>query len=389
MLINLHKIATNADWAMRQTEHATMMKIIERADDMPRREGYDVCGNSVEFDSMQVIDGTAIIPIKGVMVHGLKMAEKIESVVCMEDVEKDIMFAIESDDVKRIVFDIDSPGGMYSGTPELGALIAQYRDKKPMAAFTNGLMASAAYWSGSAAGLVLMSQSSFVGSIGVVSTWVDTSKAVEGAGLKVQVFSSGEYKGITPEVALTEAQIEQMQARVMSLAEDFYSHVRGARAGVNEAVFDGRTFTAKEAIEYGLADGTARNVGEVIRIMELREQVAALESTVSQLIAQQTRSEAAISALTEQLAAITPAQPEQAQGFNQDQIMQAIDKRLTEHAASVSAQMSAAASQAAAQALAATGLNNPVPNASNEPLTPQQRTEQHYLGLARKMKGIE
>jgi capsid assembly protease len=231
MLNKLHKIATSAEWLMRPVEHASMMKIIERMEDMPKREGVDICGDATEFESMQIQDGTAIIPIRGVMVHGLKMAEKVDSVVCAEDIEKDIKFAMESSDVKRVVFDIDSPGGMYNGTPELGDVIAKYHGVKPMAAFTNGLMASAAYWTGITSGSVYMSRSASVGSIGVVMMWPDVSKAMEGKGVKIKVFSSGEFKGMTPEVELTGSQESYLQSRVMSLANEFLLACQGGASG--------------------------------------------------------------------------------------------------------------------------------------------------------------
>ena len=52
MLNKLHKIATSAEWLMRPVEHASMMKIIERMEDMPKREGVDICGEATEFESM-------------------------------------------------------------------------------------------------------------------------------------------------------------------------------------------------------------------------------------------------------------------------------------------------------------------------------------------------
>jgi hypothetical protein len=53
MLNKLHKIATSAEWLMRPVEHASMMKIIERMEDAPKREGVDICGDATEFESMQ------------------------------------------------------------------------------------------------------------------------------------------------------------------------------------------------------------------------------------------------------------------------------------------------------------------------------------------------
>jgi capsid assembly protease len=387
MLNKLHKIATSAEWLMRPVEHASMMKIIERMEDMPKREGVDICGDATEFESMQIQDGTAIIPIRGVMVHGLKMAEKVDSVVCAEDIEKDIKFAMESGDVKRVVFDIDSPGGMYNGTPELGDVIAKYHGVKPMAAFTNGLMASAAYWTGITSGSVYMSRSASVGSIGVVMMWPDVSKAMEGKGVKIKVFSSGEFKGMTPEVELTGSQESYLQSRVMSLANEFYSHVKEARAGVNESAFDGRTFQAAEALELGLVDGLARNVEEVISIMKIEEQMAELVQKVDQLTAKNQELEANISALSD---LITEADANKPEPKAQESLTAEDVEKLVAKAASANAvDHDKLAGIIASKMIASTGQPGPIPGNTGKTLTAQERTEAHFSKVARQMKGIE
>jgi capsid assembly protease len=387
MLNKLHKIATSAEWLMRPVEHASMMKIIERMEDMPKREGVDICGDATEFESMQIQDGTAIIPIRGVMVHGLKMAEKVDSVVCAEDIEKDIKFAMESSDVKRVVFDIDSPGGMYNGTPELGDVIAKYHGVKPMAAFTNGLMASAAYWTGITSGSVYMSRSASVGSIGVVMMWPDVSKAMEGKGVKIKVFSSGEFKGMTPEVELTGSQESYLQSRVMSLANEFYSHVKEARAGVNESAFDGRTFQAAEALELGLVDGLARNVEEVISIMKIEEQMAELVQKVDQLAAKNQELEANISALSD---LITEADANKPEPKAQESLTAEDVEKLVATAASANAvDHDKLAGIIASKMIASTGQPGPIPGNTGKTLTAQERTEAHFTKVARQMKGIE
>jgi capsid assembly protease len=387
MLNKLHKIATSAEWLMRPVEHASMMKIIERMEDMPKREGVDICGDATEFESMQIQDGTAIIPIRGVMVHGLKMAEKVDSVVCAEDIEKDIKFAMESSDVKRVVFDIDSPGGMYNGTPELGDVIAKYHGFKPMAAFTNGLMASAAYWTGITSGSVYMSRSASVGSIGVVMMWPDVSKAMEGKGVKIKVFSSGEFKGMTPEVELTGSQESYLQSRVMSLANEFYSHVKEARAGVDESAFDGRTFQAAEALELGLVDGLARNVEEVISIMKIEEQIAELVQKVDQLAAKNQELEANISALSD---LITEADANKPEPKAQESLTAEDVEKLVATAASANAvDHDKLAGIIASKMIASTGQPGPIPGNTGKTLTAQERTEAHFTKVARQMKGIE
>ena len=371
------------------------MKIIERMEDMPKREGVDICGDATEFESMQIQDGTAIIPIRGVMVHGLKMAEKVDSVVCVEDIEKDIKFAMESSDVKRVIFDIDSPGGMYNGTPELGDVIAKYKGVKPMAAFTNGLMASAAYWTGITSGSVYMSRSASVGSIGVVMMWPDVSKAMEGEGVKIKVFSSGEFKGMTPEVELTGSQESYLQSRVMSLANEFYSHVKEARAGVNESAFDGRTFQAAEAMELGLVDGLARNVEEVISIMTKQENDnALLVQKVDQQDAKIQLQEARIKSLETEISAlsdlITEADANKPEPKAQGSLTAEDVEKLVAKAASANAvDHDKLAGIIASKMIASTGQPGPIPGNTGKTLTAQERTEAHFSKVARQMKGIE
>jgi len=198
---------------------------------------------------------------------------------------------------------------MYRGTPDLAVLIEKYAGVKPSYAFNSGVMASGAYWLCS--GLSIISKSSAeTGSIGAYSIWYDTSKAMEAQGVGVKVFTSGAYKGMTPEVSLTEDQDTYMQSRAMKLANEFYSQIKRVRAGVNESAFDGRTFQAAEAEELGLIDGLARNVDEVIEKMKIEEQMAGLVQKVDQLEAKITKLEADNSALSDLVTEAATKQPE-------------------------------------------------------------------------------
>jgi signal peptide peptidase SppA len=386
MLKQIQKIVSNEAWLMRPTEHASMMKIVERMEDMPRREGVDVCGEATEFPGMRVEDGTAIIPVNGVVVRGISMAEKVNGIVTVEDLEKDIRFAMESGDIKRVVLDIDSPGGMYNGTPEIADLIAELAEVKPMAAFTNGLMASAAYWIGATSGRVYMSKSADVGSVGVVMMWPDVSKAMEGRGVKIKVFSSGAYKGMTPEVELTGRQESYLQDRVEKLANEFYSQIKRVRAGVNESAFDGRTFQAEEAMELGLIDGLARNVDEVIEKMKIEEQMAGLVQKVDQLEAKITKLEADNSALSD---LVTEAATKQPEAKAQEPLTVEHVQTLIANTKPEPVDMDKLAGMIASKMIASTGQPGPIPEKTGKPLTASERTAAHFEKVARQMKGIE
>ena len=88
--------------------------------------------------------------------------------------------------VKAIVLSIDSPGGTVDGTDNLANAIFAARGKKPIVALGDGTLASAAYWIASGADQIFASDNSAkIGSIGVVATHEDYSRAEENAGVKV------------------------------------------------------------------------------------------------------------------------------------------------------------------------------------------------------------
>ena len=76
--------------------------------------------------------------------------------------------AVADDDVQAILLDIDPPGGQISGTDAFSDLVYQTWQKKPVVAFGNGVMASGAYWIGSAASRVIVDRTAQVGSIGML-----------------------------------------------------------------------------------------------------------------------------------------------------------------------------------------------------------------------------
>ena len=231
-----------------------------------------------------------------------------------------------------------------------------------MAAFTAGTMASAAYWIGSATGNVISSRSASVGSIGVVMQWPDVSKAMEDKGIKIKVFSSGAYKGMTPEVELTDSQESYLQERVMKLADEFYSHVMGQRAGAQESAFDGRVFTALEAEELGLIDGTARNINEVIELMTLQEEVQALRTENSQLREEWKAVRADVAALADMLteqASLPEPEPEAEE--QQPDIKAIVAEAVAEAVANQRETLKAETAQEFSKMIASSGQSAPVP----------------------------
>jgi ClpP class serine protease len=127
-----------------------------------------------------------------------------------------------------------------------------------------GTIASAAYWIGAAADeLYLASDTTQVGSIGVVATHVDVSQAEHQAGYKTTSVAAGKYKCIASQYApLTQEGRASMQDMVDHVYTAFVHDVATFRRRSIETVLqdmaDGKIFLGSKALEVGLADGFAQ-----------------------------------------------------------------------------------------------------------------------------------
>lgn len=235
--------------------HNSILLLLENrmaGNEPPQRE-TEYCGDKVALDSMQVIDGIAHIPIGGAIGQKLGNYEKMSGAVDVSDVAKDIAWAEKSADVRGVIFDIDSPGGMVAGTPELADKIAAM--EKPKYAFTNGQIASAAYWLAAATDGIFATRTADIGSIGVYIPWADQSERFKEAGVKVELIKSGKYKGMGfPGTSLSDEQKQLLQDRVDMIAEMFYEHVKSNRPGIKSDSMQGQTFMAQQAKNLGLID---------------------------------------------------------------------------------------------------------------------------------------
>lgn len=211
----------------------------------------------------EVIDGVAIISIDGVIAKRMNLFTQISGGVSTDLLARDFKAALNDPSVKAIVLVIDSPGGTVDGTVDIARLVYESRGVIPVIAYTDGLMASAAYWIGSAADKVYIgNDATLVGSIGVVATHQDISKAEELAGVKTTEVYAGKYKRIVTQYApLSEAGQAYLQDRVDYLYSVFVSAVADNRGVSVETVLksmaDGKVFSGRQALEAGLVDGVS------------------------------------------------------------------------------------------------------------------------------------
>jgi signal peptide peptidase SppA len=210
-----------------------------------------------------VADGVAVLPVDGVIAKRMNLFTKISGGASSELAGRDFEAALADRSVEAIVLAIDSPGGTIDGTPELADLVYRARGQKPVLAVADGMMASAAYWIGSAADAVYAStEVAVVGSIGVVTRHVDVSAAEAKQGIVSTEIYSGKYKRIASQYGpLSEegrAYIQESLDHAYSVFVDAVARNRGASVEtVLTDMADGRTFQGSQAVAAGLVDGVA------------------------------------------------------------------------------------------------------------------------------------
>jgi len=222
----------------------------------------------------------AVIPMHGVMAKRMNLFTRISGGVSTELAGKALDQALGDPDVSAILLDIDSPGGVIDGVQELGGRVFEGRNQKPIVAYTDGMMASAAYWVGSAADRIYISGGTVMtGSIGVVATHVDYSQYEKKLGIKTTEVYAGKYKRITSQYkALSKEGRQNLQDMVDYLYTVFVDEIAKHRGVSSDTVLenmaDGKIFIGKQGIDAGLVDGVSnrdRIINKILPVMQVEK----------------------------------------------------------------------------------------------------------------------
>ena len=201
----------------------------------------------------------AVIPLRGVITPRASLLSLLTGGGGLQEFRSQLREAVASEDVDKILLDIDSPGGSTALLTETAAEIRAAREVKPIVAIANTMAASAAYQLGSQANEMIVTPSGFVGSIGTYVVHEDFSGLNEKLGVQVTYISAGKYKVEgNPDEPLTDEAREYAQSVVDTHYGDFLSDVAEGRGTSAEEVRDGygegRVLTAQNALDAGMVD---------------------------------------------------------------------------------------------------------------------------------------
>lgn len=233
--------------------------------------GNDGDQDDMEKSSYDVQNGVAIVPVNGIIGKRLNMLEMMCGGADVDQIVSAVQKADMDPAVESILLNVNSPGGMVTGTPEAASALGQ--TSKPLYAFTDSQMCSAAYWlASSATAGIFVTGSSDVGSIGTYLAMVDSSRAYEMEGLKLELFKAGKLKAIGLEgKAFTDEERTFLQEGVERANSRFTAAVVANRKSAGYRIADetmqGQWFDGEQAVANGLADQLVSGLGEAISMI--------------------------------------------------------------------------------------------------------------------------
>src|SRR5262245_10242618 len=166
----------------------------------------------------------------------------------------------DSNSIKAILLNIDSPGGGVAVAQELYAEVKRLREKKgkTIVAYFSSTGASGAYYVACGATKIIANPGSIVGSIGVIAQFINYQDLMTWAKLKDVVFKTGEFKDTgSPTRALTDREKTYFQGLIDDMYVQFLEAVASGRnmdIPAVRALADGRVFTGRDAKEKKLID---------------------------------------------------------------------------------------------------------------------------------------
>lgn len=160
-----------------------------------------------------------------------------------------------NENVVGVILDIDCPGGQVSGLAEFADFLHNY--SKPLVAYTDGLMASAAYYVAAACDhIVANPNADLIGSIGTMLTYVNLDGILEAEGGVIKdIYATGSTRKNEEHRAMKEGSDALLIKNLLDPSRDkFVADVNLYRPGIDASVFEGAVYAPADALALNLVN---------------------------------------------------------------------------------------------------------------------------------------
>jgi protease-4 len=186
---------------------------------------------------------------------------KIDQVIFEDDFRsKSLKEIAESESIKAVIVNINSPGGGIVGSEILFNDLRAIAKVKPTVVLMGSLAASGGYMAAIAADHIIAYNGTLTGSIGVLMESPEVTDLAKKLGVKLNTYKSSPLKGSPSMFEEPSAKVNAViQASIADSYKFFVELVKERRGNkLNKSqlseIFDGRIFTGRQALKVGLID---------------------------------------------------------------------------------------------------------------------------------------
>ncbi len=247
-----------------------------RLTDMARK---DLLGNSVASDAWGE-------PSKIALVYGLGECA-MDTGIRARWLEKVFLRLRERDDVRAVVFRVDSPGGDGMASDLVAEAIKKCRERKPVIVSQGQVAGSGGYWISMYGDQIVAAPNTLTGSIGVIGGWIYDAGFSEKIGMTSDLVKRGAhadlwygvslpYIGTIPSRNLNPDERGKMERLIKLHYENFVRKVAQGRNMSPEEVkkiAEGHFYSGEAGKKIGLVD----EIGGLLTALELAQQQGGLD----------------------------------------------------------------------------------------------------------------
>ena len=183
----------------------------------------------------------------------------------------------ENSQVKGILLVVNSPGGGVVASDEIyNALMDFKKTGRPLVAYFGSIAASGGYYVGCAADVIVSNPNTVTGSIGVIAEFPVVKNLLKKIGVDFIVIKSRDKKDLgSPWREMTPEEKKIIKSLIDETYKNFLKIVSESRNIPMDSLYkiaDGRIFSGRQALKYGLVD-TLGTIDTAIEILKQKAKI--------------------------------------------------------------------------------------------------------------------
>ena len=181
------------------------------------------------------------------------------------------------DRVKGILLVVNSPGGGVVASDEIYNVLMDFKKTgRPLVAYFGSIAASGGYYVGCAADVIVSNPNTITGSIGVIAEFPVVKNLLKKIGVDFIVIKSRDKKDLgSPWREMTREEKKIIKSLIDETYKNFLKIVSESRNIPMDSLYkiaDGRIFSGRQALKYGLVD-TLGTIDTAIEILKQKAKI--------------------------------------------------------------------------------------------------------------------